>query len=56
MNYLIKQVRSDREGQSGIRVIRTGKWCRCWRHYGMRPKYYGKSWFFAEVITTGGKA
>lgn len=55
MNILIKPVRYDGSTASNVRVMRTGKYRRCWARYGMRPRYYGKSWYFAEVIMTGGK-
>ena len=55
MNMLIKPVRYDGSTMTNVRVVRTGKYNRCWRKYGMRPKYYGKSWIFADVVVTGGK-
>lgn len=55
MNYLIKRVRVADADQGNVWVMRTGKFTRCWRHYGMRPKYYGKSWVFARIIRTGGQ-
>lgn len=55
MGYLIKRVRPNEADMSNVWVMRTGKYRRCWKKYGMRPKYYGLSWVYAQIIRTGGQ-
>ena len=54
-NFLIQRVRVAEACDGNVWVMRTGRYNRCWKRYGMRPKYYGKSWVFARIIVTGGK-
>ena len=30
---------------SQVRIVRTGRYRRCWRHYKTDFRFYGKSWY-----------